>query len=66
MKVINKSQQSSSSLHRLFLEVQSVKALNHHPRVMKLHEVMDTMEMLHLVGHRVRYRHLLTHWTTRV
>lgn len=44
MKVINKSQQGSSSLQRLFLEVQSMKALNHNPRVVKLLEVAGTME----------------------
>lgn len=44
MKVINKSQRGSSSLQRLFLEVQSMKALNHNPRVVKLLEVAGTME----------------------
>lgn len=49
MKVINKSRHSSSSPDRLFLEVQSTKALIHDPRVMKLLEVTDTMETLCLV-----------------
>lgn len=49
MKVINRSQQGSSSLQRLFLEVQSMKALNYNPRVVRLPEVTGTTEGLNLV-----------------